>query len=275
LFKYVRTVPSGDARLVTIPLDAAALAHSASGGGGFSDLRVIDSGGRQIPYLVERASEPLALDLDVERLAAPPKTLAPSRSTRSVYRVKYPFPGLPASRLVLPSSARVFERAITVAVEREPNERRRDPFLAALVSTRWMHADQDNPATPLTVNIPPMQETDLLVIVDEGDNAPLPIGRAQLLLPSYRLRLFRPGATPLRVAYGRTDLGFPQYDLALLGTQVMGAPALDVVAGAEQPNNASDTGATLVSPCLFWAALGAAAIVLVGLIARLLRKQTP
>ena len=272
LFKYVRTVPSGDARLVTIPLDGAALAHSASGGGGFSDLRVIDGGGRQIPYLVERASEPLSLDLDVERLPAPPKTLAPSRSARSVYRVKYPFPGLPASRLVLPSSARVFERVVTVAVEREPNERRRDPSLHTIVSMRWMHADQDSPAVPLTVSIPSMPETDLLVIVDEGDNAPLPIGPARLLLPSYRLRLFRPGGTALRVAYGRADLGPPQYDLALLGPQVMGAPALDVVPGAEQSNSAADTGATLVSPRLFWAALGVAAIVLVGLIARLLKK---
>jgi hypothetical protein len=86
--------------------------------------------------------------------------------------------------------------------------------------------------------------------------------------------LFRPGGAPLRVAYGRTDLGPPQYDLALLGPQVMGAPALDVVPGGEQPNSASDTGATLVSPRLFWAALGAAAIVLVGLIARLLKKPT-
>jgi hypothetical protein len=167
----------------------------------------------------------------------------------------------------------VFERVVTVAVEREPNERRRDPRLDTIVSTRWMHADQDTPAMPLTVSIPSMKETDLLVIVDEGDNAPLPIGRAQLLLPSYRLRLFRPGGTSLRVAYGRGDLGPPQYDLALLGPQVMGAPALDVVPGAEQRNNASDTVATLVPPRLFWAALGAAAIVLVGLIARLLRKQ--
>lgn len=274
LFKYVRTVPSGEARLITIPLDGAALAHSASGGGRFSDLRVIDGGGRQIPYLVERMSEPLSLDLDVERLPAVPKTVPSSRSARSIYRVKYPFPGLPASRLVLPSSARVFERAVTVAVEREPNQRRRDPWLDTIVSTRWIHADQDTPAVPLTVSVPSTQESDLLVIVDEGDNAPLPIGRAQLLLPSYRLRLFRPGGTPLRVVYGRADLGSPQYDLALLGPQVMGAPALDVVPGAEQPNSAADTGATLVSPRLFWAALGAAAIVLVGLIARLLRKST-
>jgi hypothetical protein len=272
LFKYVRTIPSGDARLVTVPLDQAALAHSASGSGGFSDLRVIDEGGRQIPYLVERAAEPLSLDLDVERLAAPPRTVPPSRSARSVYRVKYPFRDLPASRLVLPTSARVFERVMTIAVEREPNERRRDPWLDTIVSTLWMHTDQDNPAVGLTVNIPSMQATDLLVIVDEGDNAPLPIGRAQLLLPSYRLRLFRPGGTPLRVAYGRADLGRPQYDLALLGPQVMGAPALDVTLGAEQRNSPSDTTATLVSPRLFWAALGVAAVVLLGLIVRLLKK---
>jgi hypothetical protein len=275
LFKFVRTVPSGDARLVTVPLDGATLAHSVSGSGAFSDLRVIDGSGRQIPYLVERVSEPLSLDLEVDRLATPPRTLPPSRSTRSVYRVKYPFPGLPASRLVLPTSARVFERVVTVAVECEPTQRRRDPWLETIASTRWMHTDQDNPAMALTLSIPSMQTTDLLVILDEGDNAPLPIGRAQVLLPSYRLRLFRPGGTPLRVAYGRTDLGPPQYDLALLGSQVMGAPALDVVLGAEQPNSSAESSAALVSPRLFWAALGVATIVLVGLIARLLKKQTP
>ena len=271
LFKYVRTLPSGEARLVAVSLDAAVLAHSSAGG--FADLRVIDSGGRQVPYLMERAAEPLSLDLDVERLATPPRTLPPSRSARSVYRVKLPFSGLPASRLVLPTTARVFERAVTVAVEREANERRRDPWLDTIVSTRWMHADQENPSVALTVSLPPMQATDLLVIVDEGDNAVLPIGRAQVLLPSYRLRLFRPGATAVRVAYGRTDLGRPQYDLALLGPQVMGAPALDVALGSEQPNDAAASTATLVSPRLFWAALGVAAIVLVGLIARLLKKQ--
>jgi hypothetical protein len=274
LFKYVRTLPSGEARLIAVPLDAAVLAHSGGGGGGFADLRVIDSGGRQIPYLMERAAEPLSLDVDVERLATPPRTLSPGRSARSVYRVKLPFAGLPASRLVLPTTARVFERTVTVAVEREANERRRDRWLDTIASTRWMHADQENPSVALTVSLPPMQATDLLVIVDEGDNAVLPIGRAQVLLPSYRLRLFRPGATAVRVAYGRTDLGHPQYDLALLGPQVMGAPALDVALGAEQPNDAAAPTAVLVSPRLFWAVLGVAAIVLVGLIARLLKKQT-
>ena len=35
-------------------------------------------------------------------------------------------------------------------------------------------------------------------------------------------------ATALRVAYGRADLEPPYYDLALLGPQVLGAPAAEV-----------------------------------------------
>ena len=47
-----------------LTVDGATLAHSVSGSGAFSDLRVIDGSGRQIPYLMERVSEPLSLDLD-------------------------------------------------------------------------------------------------------------------------------------------------------------------------------------------------------------------
>jgi hypothetical protein len=275
LFKFVRTIPSGEARLITVPLDGAALAHSASGGAAFSDVRVIDAGGRQIPYLVERASEPLTVDIDLERLQTAPRSVPPARSARSIYRARLPFRRLPASRLVLPTSARVFDRVVTVGVEREPHERRRDVWLDQIFATRWMHADQDSPAVALTAVVPSIDSTDLLVIVDEGDNAPLPIGRAQLLLPAYRLRLFRPAATALRVAYGRADLEQPQYDLALLGPQVLGAPAAEVPLDVERPQ-AETAGSmpTLVSPRLFWLALGTAAFVLVGLIVRLLKKPT-
>jgi Protein of unknown function (DUF3999) len=273
LFKYVRTIPSGEARLVTVALDSAALAHSASGGAAFSDVRVIDAVGRQIPYLVERASEPLAVDIDLERLETAPRSVTPTRSARSFYRARLPFRRLPASRLALPTAARVFDRMVTVGVEREPNDRRRDVWLETIFASRWTHADQDSPAVALTVPVPSIDKTDLLIIVDEGDNAPLPIGRPQLLLPAYRLTLFRPAATALRVTYGRADLERPRYDLALLGPQVLGAPAVEVALDVERPQDgAAGPPATLVSPRLFWMALGIAACVLVGLIVRLLKK---
>ena len=64
-----------------------------------------------------------------------------------------------------------------------------------------------------------MPETQLFLVVEEGDNAPLPITKARLLLPSYRLRFFHAGNALLRLTYGRDDLQPPQYDLALLAPQ--------------------------------------------------------
>jgi hypothetical protein len=58
----------GDAGLVALPLDAPVLAHSANPRQRFGDVRIVDADGRQIPYLVERASEPLSIDLTLERL---------------------------------------------------------------------------------------------------------------------------------------------------------------------------------------------------------------
>ena len=72
----------------------------------------------------------------------------------------------------------------------------------------------------------------MLLVVDEGDNAPLPMTKARLLLPSYRLRFYHAGNAPLRLVYGRTDLQPPQYDLALLAPQVMGAQAAEIGAAA-------------------------------------------
>ncbi len=273
LFRYVRAVPAGNAGLVALGLDASVLAHSAGANRQFADLRVVDAANRQIPYIVEQASEPLSLDVAVEPLATPPGTLSPARTGRSVYRVKYPVAGLPETRLVLSTTARVFERRVSVAEEREPdNVRRRDAWLDTITTTRWVHADQDKPAMPLTLSVRPLHATELLVIVDEGDNTPLPIGTARVLLPAYRIRLFRESDAPLRVAYGRTDLGPPQYDLALLAPQVLGTPAVDVAIDAEQASAGGATTAGIVSPRLFWGALAAAVVVLLGLMARLLKK---
>jgi hypothetical protein len=274
LFKYVRGVPPGAAGLVAVGLDASVLGHSAGASRGFADLRVVDASDRQIPYIVEHTAEPLSIDLTIERLATPPKTLPAARSGRSVYRVKYPVSGLPETRLVLTTTARVFERRVNVAEEREPDASpRRDPWLDTITTARWVHADPDREAMPLTLAVRSPRGTDLLVIVDEGDNAPLPIATARALLPAYRLRLIRAADAPLRIAYGRSDLSRPQYDLALLSPQLLGSPATDVTLDAEQSSAAPSSTAALVSPRIFWVAMTIAVIVLIGLIARLLRNE--
>ena len=109
-------------------------------------------------------------------------------------------------------------------------------------------------------------------MIDEGDNSALPLTSARVLLPGYRLRFFRDRAASLRLAYGRTDLEPPRYDLALLAPRLLGAEAADVEAAAEPALGPTATVA-LVSPRLFWTVLSIAVLVLVGLIVRLVKRD--
>jgi hypothetical protein len=93
----------------------------------------------------------------------------------------------------------------------------------------------------------------------------------RLLLPSWRLRFFRPAA-PLRLIYGKDEAAAPEYDLALLAPAVMGSEARDVSADAEQ--TAASTPPAVLSPRLFWIGLGLAVAVLLGLIVRLMSSAT-
>jgi hypothetical protein len=275
LFRYVRDVPSGAAGLIAIPLDIAVLAHSAAPSAGFPDLRAIDVSGSQIPYVLERAAAPLTLDFEPEKLTTAPPTLPaqrPNAGSRSVYRIKYPFAELPSTTLSITTTARVFDRGITVAVERPPTPERRDAWLESLSSTRWVHADQDRAARPLTVQLPALRATDLLLIVDEGDNSPLPIGTAHVVMPATRIRLYREEGMTIRLAYGRTDLSRPRYDLALLTPQVIGQPAPEIAPGPERASGGGSSAAAIVSPRVFWIVIGVAAAALLLLIVRLLRN---
>jgi hypothetical protein len=273
VFNYIRDLPPGDAGLMALPLDAAVLAHSAGALGGFADVRVIDASSRQVPYLVERVSEPLSLNLQVIPLKQLPPSLASSASKPSAYRISFPFEQLPSPRLVLTTSGRVFKRTIAVGVERQPSRHHRDPWIETLVTLTWTHVDQGAAAPAAIIPVPPVNARELLLIVEEGDNSQLPITGARVLLPSYRLRFFRERGAPLRLAYGRPDLAPPAYDLALLAPQVLGVTATEIEATDEQPAQSVASTAAIVSPRLFWAVLVVAVVVLLGLIARLLTKE--
>jgi hypothetical protein len=269
-FHFVRDVPPGDAGLIAVRLDAPALAHAA-GPPRFSDLRVIDSDNRQVPYLIERMAEPLSIDAPLELVERRPAALE-SLASASFYRIRWPHERLAAAQLVLTTTERVFRREVTVAIERPADRRRRDPWLEVLSTISWVHADPAQPTAPATIALPAIAATELLVIVREGDNRPLPM-TARILLPSYRVRLYRAQAAGLRLAYGRDDLAPPQYDLQLLSLRVLGSAATDVDAGPERVHRPAPISAeALVSPRVFWAILVGAVVVLVGVIAKLVRK---
>lgn len=272
-FRYLRPILEASPGLVSLQLDAAVLSHSRGPAGRFADVRLLDNAERQIPYLIERRDEPLRADLSLVPAEASVADLkrTPGRQ-RSLYRITLPYQNLPPATLVLETSARLFQRTVQLGIERPPDRSHRDAWFQQLASETWRHADQHTPAGPLGLRIGSIDSSALLLIVDEGDNAPLSISAARLLLPSYRLRYYQPESPSLRLAYGRDDLQLPQYDLALLAQQVMGASPRDVAAGAESQHGQTPGAGTVISPLAFWGLLAGAVIVLVGLIARLARQ---
>lgn len=275
-FRVQRGLPDGPAGLVAVTVDAAVLAHSRGPAARFADVRIVDAADRQVPYLVERREEPLTLDLELTPSEPKARELrSEAHRQRSVYAVTLPYAHLPALRLVLETSARVFQRTVQVGIERPPDRRRRETWFDVLASSNWQHADPATPAPALTSAVQPGDRTDLLIVVDEGDNRALPIAAARALMPSYRLRFFHPGGA-LRLVYGREDLGVPQYDLALLGTQVMGGAAREIQAAAPPAvsSGAPETAPQVISPLAFWIGLGVAVVVLLALIARLVTRSS-
>jgi hypothetical protein len=277
-FRYRRAIPAGPAGLTVLPLDAAALAHSKGPSAAFADLRIVDQAGRQIPYVLERREEPMSVPLTLRPATgaaladASPST---SRHNRSVYTLTLPYAGLPSPRLVLETSDRVFQRSVQVAVERPADRNHRDRWLEVKASTVWLHSVPEVAAQAAMLHLALQDETEVLLVVDEGDNRPLAITRASLLVPSWRVRFYNPAsASPgLSLLYGHDALQSPRYDLALLAPQVMGAEAREVEAtpenGAAQSSTAAAQGA-LLTPRAFWIGLSVAVLVLIAVIGKLM-----
>jgi hypothetical protein len=268
-FSYQRALPDGDAGLVALALDPAALAHTQGPGARFADARVVDASSRQIPYLVERRSEPLPVTLVLQRVDQVIADLQPGPGhSRTTYRLQFPHANLPGARVTLETSARVFQRSVQISIERPPDRHRRDAWTEVIATGTWIHAQQDTAAPALVLPLPTLDRTDVLLTIDEGDNSALPITSVKLLLPSYRLRFYRPAHAALRLVYGSREVTMPQYDLALLAPQVMGAEAREIAPAAESGSKA-ELHMMVVPPMFFWALLGGAVIVLLALIARL------
>jgi hypothetical protein len=273
-FRWTRTIPTGEPGLTALTLDAAVLAHSR-----IADVRIARADGRQVPYIVERLEEPLRIDLPVLEFTPTPSATGSEFSTpdlgrtQSHYRLRLPYDTLPASRLVLTTPARVFRRQLRVEVVRPPalHDGRRGRWRETVASSTWIHADESTPALPLTLELPAMHSDEAYLVIEEGDNSPLPIAPPTLLLPTYRLRFYRDRAdAPLSLLYGRPGLGAPTYDIALLAPELVGAAAVEVAPGPESAGGAAAAGR--IPQMVFWAVLGVAVLAMIALIGRLLKS---
>lgn len=271
-FGFARDIPQGSGGLISIPLDAAVMAHSGVSPRSLRGIRVIDRAGLQVPYLLERRDEPLIVDAQIERHAWP-QGIQPRSQNSTSYLVHLPHAELPNARLVLTTRARVFSRMATLAVSMPAADRQPARFVP-LSSKPWLHADEATAAPSLTFDVPERPGGELFLVVEEGDNQPLPIDKATVLMPSYAVRLFRRPSLAMRLVYGNDRIGAPQYDLQLLAPQLLGRTAEEVTAGPERALSPSgDPTMELVSPTVFWSALGVTVVVLLGLVVRLMNRE--
>ena len=265
-FKHFRPIPGGSAGLTAIALDAAVL----SGSRDLSDVRILASDGRQVPYLLESFDEPLSI-----RLNAPTRIVTRGASVdgrnRTHWGIMLPQPYLPSMQLVVTTTARVFVREVSVEAELPAPGPRSPPRTEIVARARWSHVDPTTAAPGLQLGIPRLDTTELRLVIDEGDNSELPVTSARVLLPARRLRFFRPeGAEGLRLAYGSDTLSAPEYDLGLDAGTLAAAPAFTaelqpeaLVAAPARPLDGAHA--------TFWGALIVAVLVLAVMLGRSLR----
>ena len=274
-FRYARALPAGEPGLVALPLDAAVLAHSAGPTRRFRDVRIADRSGRQVPYMTERLAQPLVVPLPApERL--PDEQVESSRPPAATrYRLQLPFIGLPPATLALRTSTESFDRTVTVGIDTDtvPRDRRRQPRFEVFSRCEWSHSTPGAEPPPCELQIPTLPVANVIVAVDDGDNAPLPIMAAELLLPAYQLRYVRP-ADVLTLYYGQPDLADPRYDLTLLSATLFDDNAQVIALGDERRLAAALADSPMAMPAwLFYSILGISVVIILGLIIRLVSAK--
>src|SRR5262249_36529866 len=151
------------------------------------DLRIVDANNQQIPYLLEKREDVFPVKLPA--LAAE-KSSSP---TQSRYPLQLPFENLPPAKLVVTTTDRVFQRRASLEVRRPAVRHRLEPVVETVASAVWSHNDPETSAPALTLNIPrSLGTTSAALVIEEGDNRPLPLKETRLELPLFRLRFFYP-----------------------------------------------------------------------------------
>jgi hypothetical protein len=276
-FRYARALPAGEPGLVALPLDAAVLAHSAGPAHRFRDVRIADRSGRQVPYLIERLPDELVVSLpNPVRVSATSggRVMPPNPPEATGYRLALPLSGLPPSTLVLRTSAATFERTVSVSVDVVPLDRRSQPRIEVLSRCEWSHSTPGADPPPCALQIPTLSATTVIITVDDGDNAPLPITAAELHVPAYRLRYVRPVGGVLTLYYGHPDLAEPRYDATLLSVTLLEGDPEVVAPGDERRLAAALADSPMaMPPWLFYSILGLSVVIILVLVVRLVSAK--
>ena len=228
--------------------------------GSAANVRILDAANRQVPFIIESKSRLVRVPLKLSAEPAGKKTMA---------RVSGFDPKDSPGTLVLDASApALFQRLVEVY---ETTRDRRGPTgKRLLASAAWTRRPEDS-ATTLELSLSPPAETELSIEIDNGDNPPLVLSAAEVVVDRARIDFVILPGDELTLCYDDPKLGPARYDLALVSETVLGAPALPATLGASQ--------AVAVAPKAgrspwFWAAFVIAGGLIVMALVRALRTPS-
>jgi hypothetical protein len=228
-----------------------------------------------VPFLVEPAAA----------TAKPLLTLvsAPDAERRGVSRYLLTLPELDGEPAALPLSAleldvggrffsrpaRLFDPAI---------EGRRGHRLVASATLSRSGREQGS-AVPLELALDGRPYRELLLEIDEGDDAPLAIERARGVVRVPRV-VFKASPGRYRLLLGNAEAAPARYDIQTLRQEFLAYSASPIEAGPLEKNpahrrRASDYLKLAPPTLLLWGTLALAVVALLALTARILRQPSP
>jgi hypothetical protein len=250
----VQPSPEGLSRLRLRPEDLAALRAD------LSDLRIVDAGSHQWPYLVERG-EPAA--------EVPLAVAASSKNRATVYKLSSSVTPLTVDRLSVDTDVPFFDRAFRLSGSSEDGKE------IVLAQGRVARSAGDH--APVAIPIDTARVADLELRIEDGDNAPLAIRSILALCPAIDIYLAAPAGS-YTLLLGAADLNAPSYELERVRDVVLAVSSGDV---RPQPLEANPehtlvtrlTHGTGPGQTLLWSVLIAAVVILGALTLRLARGE--
>ena len=182
----------------------------------------------------------------------------------------------PVTRLDLETADRNFRRAAAVQIPARANGAKIWRTVATGAFTRL---DLPGLATnALALEFPEQRVPELRLVIENHDNPPLAIADIVPSGPVYRLLWLAEPAAAYQLAYGNEALPVPSYDLFAIRAALENGFAPDLWelapgAAGDRPAQAFSCEAFFARPAVFGTALALAALALLGLLAKALKKS--
>ena len=253
----VRASPEGVSRLRLTP-EVLALARADLG-----DIRVVDTASRQWPYIIKPGAVQQLVDV----------TFAPPVIERGTSRYTVQLSAWPAQidELLIRVDREFLDRPYRL-VGKAAGESGAERTLAGGRIIRRV-----GEAAQASIPVPPVRTSELALVIEDGDDAPLSLPRARAAFTVPDLLLVAPSGE-YALLVGDPKASPPRYDLARARDAILGATAGVIETGPLGPSPSHRVAAPEnkeggAEQYALWGALALAVVVLAGLALRLARHE--